>query len=179
MSAEDSLTVPVLLLDGSLRHPFISPETTAQDLIESLVKLDVVSSTAVDGIPLSSWALQRVRREKTGRKWEEADLEALGDGIISSTARIAPLLAKLDTSTSQERYSVNPSSSHRPPVLRLIARHPLLSLTFSFLRVPEIHDDFKWTIFFGKCSTVDDIVRGVVEELGLVKKLPTSKRRSC
>jgi len=58
------------------------------------------------------------------------------------------------------------------PTLRLVSLHPLLSVTLSFVRVPEIHETFTWKVFFTRESTVKEVVNSVVEELGLAKTLP-------
>lgn len=84
---QDPLTVPVLLLDGSLRYPSISADTTAEDLIETLIQLDEVKCTVLDVAP-SAWGLQRVRKEKPGRSWDETELAALGDGRLSVGIRL-------------------------------------------------------------------------------------------
>jgi hypothetical protein len=38
--------------------------------------------------------------------------------------------------------------------------------------VPEIHDGFVWTVYYARNSIVEDVVRSVVEDLGLVKSFP-------
>jgi diaphanous 1 len=43
------------------------------------------------------------------------------------------------------------------------------------VRVPEIYDGFRWTVFFGKDSTVGDVVKNIIAEFGLVKSLPGSR----
>lgn len=58
------------------------------------------------------------------------------------------------------------------PTLRLVSFHPSLSVTLSFIRVPEIHETFTWKVFFARGSTVKDVIDTVVEELGLAKTLP-------
>lgn len=50
--------------------------------------------------------------------------------------------------------------------------HSSLSLFLSFVRVPEIHDGFRYRIFFAWSTTVGDLVELVVRELGLTKVLP-------
>jgi diaphanous 1 len=85
---QDPLIVPVLLLDGSLQYPSISADTTAQDLIETLMQLDEVKCTVLDVLGPSVWALQRVRKEKPGRSWDETELAALGDGTLSAGSRL-------------------------------------------------------------------------------------------
>lgn len=190
--------VPVLLLDGSLQYPSISPDTTAKDLIEALIQLDEVKRTVLDVAP-TDWALQRVRKEKPGRVWDETALVALSDGehslmspgmptltfralpisvdphrywagILEPTSRIAPLLNKSDSS---DAFPLT-SRSH-VPVLRLVLRHPLHSISLAFLRIPEIDDGFQWTVFFGKDAIVEDVINNVVQELGLFKVLPASR----
>ena len=58
------------------------------------------------------------------------------------------------------------------PTLRLVSLHPSLSVTLSFVRVPEIHETFMWKVFFARASTVRDVIDTIVEELGLAKTLP-------
>jgi diaphanous 1 len=58
------------------------------------------------------------------------------------------------------------------PTLRLVSLHPSLSVTLSFVRVPEIHETFTWKVFFARASTAKDVIDAVVEELGLARTLP-------
>jgi len=70
-------------------------------------------------------------------------------------------------------FSAFPLTSHmHAPTLRLVSLHPLLSVTLSFIRVPEIHETFTWKVFFARASTAEDVINTVVEELGLAKTLP-------
>jgi hypothetical protein len=48
-----------------------------------------------------------------------------------------------------------------------VSLHPLLSLTIAFLRVPQIHDGFEWSVFISRRTTVKDVVGLVVAELGI------------
>ena len=100
-------------------------------------------------------------------------------GILESTSLIAPLVNKSNsdsTNTSLKQFSAFPLTSRlHAPVLRLVARHPLHSLSFAFLRIPEIDDGFEWTVFFGKDAVVEDVINNVVQELGLLKALPSSR----
>lgn len=50
--------------------------------------------------------------------------------------------------------------------------HPSLSVSVSFLRVPEIHDGFAWRCFFSRNTTVRDIIESVLDFLGLARSLP-------
>ncbi|KAF8443028.1 hypothetical protein L210DRAFT_3153707 [Boletus edulis BED1] len=172
---QDPLTVPVLLLDGSLQSPSISPDTTAQDLIETLIQLDEVKRTVLDVVAPSDWTLRRVRKEKPGRLWDETELATLGDDIlVEPTSLVAPLLNK-SGSDSANTSAFPLTSRPRGPVLRLVARYPLHSLSLVFLRIPEIDDGFEWTVFFGKGATVEDVINNVVQELGLLRMLPSSR----
>ena len=100
-------------------------------------------------------------------------------GILESTSLIAPLVNKSNsdsTDTSLKPFSAFPLTSRVPaPVLRLVARHPFHSLSLAFLRIPEIDDGFEWTVFFGKDAVVEDVINNVVQELGLLKALPSSR----
>lgn len=57
-------------------------------------------------------------------------------------------------------------------MLRLVSLHPFLTLTCNFLRVPEIHDGFRWKVFIARTTTVREAIDLVVEQLGLMKVLP-------
>lgn len=88
---------------------------------------------------------------------------------------MSPLLnsSEVAKDTPVRHFSAFPLTSHmHTPTLRLVSLHPLLSVTLSFARVPEIHETFSWKVFFAQASTTKDIVAGVVEELGLAKTLP-------
>lgn len=58
------------------------------------------------------------------------------------------------------------------PVLRLVSLNPELSLTVSFLRVPEIHDGYEYKIYLHPNMVVKQVIDLVIEELGLTKSLP-------
>jgi hypothetical protein len=55
-----------------------------------------------------------------------------------------------------------------------VSLHPLLSLTVSFLRVPQIHDGYEWSFFISRGTTVEVAVGLVVDELGLSRNLPVA-----
>jgi diaphanous 1 len=95
-------------------------------------------------------------------------------GIIDPSIPIAPLLERSDNArTSQRHFSTFALTSHlHSPALRLVSLHAALSLSLSFARVPEIHDGFNWTVYYARSSTVEDVVRSVIEELGLAKSSP-------
>ncbi|KAG2105125.1 armadillo-type protein [Suillus discolor] len=174
--ADDSLIVPVLLANGSLHHPSVASDALAQDIIGVLTTQEEVISSILGELQDTGWALQHVCSQPNGRKWEEAELEALGDGIIDPSTPIAPLLKQSNypvTNASQRHFSTFPLTSHlHSPTLRLVSLHAALSLSLSFVRVPEIHDGFTWTVYYARSSIVEDVIRFVVEDLGLTKSLP-------
>jgi hypothetical protein len=55
-----------------------------------------------------------------------------------------------------------------------VSLHPSLEVDLSFLRVPEIHDGYKYKVFISQSTTVEDVITRVIEELGLAKSLPIS-----
>lgn len=101
------------------------------------------------------------------------DIHSVSIGILTGSASIAPLMNTPSGPNDQRHFSAFPLTSHlHTPTLRLVSLHPFLSLTVSFLRVPEIHDDFQWKIFIARDSTAQHVVERAVEELGLTKSLP-------
>lgn len=45
--------------------------------------------------------------------------------------------------------------------------HPSLTLNLSFLRVPEIDDGFTMQWYLARSTTVQEVIDGVAEEMGL------------
>jgi hypothetical protein len=95
-------------------------------------------------------------------------------GILPPNTAVAPIVNANPAKPSLQRhFSSFPMTSHlHIPVLRLVSLHPLLSLTISFLRVPEIHDGYEWKFFIARTTTIDDVIKTITEELGLTKTLP-------
>ena len=93
---------------------------------------------------------------------------------MNGSIAVAPLVnASSPEARSNRHFSAFPLTSHlHTPVLRLVSLHPFLSVTCSFLRVPEVHDDFQWRLFITRTSTVHDAVEAIIEELGLARVLP-------
>jgi hypothetical protein len=88
---------------------------------------------------------------------------------------VSPLLNSPEVvkDTPVRHFSVFPLTSHmHTPTLRLVSLHSSLSVTLSFIRVPEIHETFTWKVFFARASTSEDVISTVMEELGLAKTLP-------
>jgi diaphanous 1 len=98
-------------------------------------------------------------------------------GILDETAKAAPLIIQTTPSdpSLQRHFSAFALTSHlHAPVLRLVSLHPALSVLVSFLRVPEIHDNFTWRCFFSRTTTVRDVVESILDTLGLSRSLPVS-----
>ncbi|KAJ7167544.1 armadillo-type protein [Mycena filopes] len=172
------LLVPTVLLTGSIKFAQVHESATAKDVIDALLVQDGVKAEMLGDLQDQGWALQTIRAEHPGRTWEEAELEALGDGTLRPTTLVAPLVnAATPTSqsdSSERQFSSFPLTSHMHggPVLRLVSLNPALSVSFSFLRVWEIHDGFQYKFFISKNTTVREVIDGVMEELGLAKTLP-------
>lgn len=78
--ADQPLIVPVILPSSSLHFATISPNGTVQDIVETLVADQEITSEVLGELQPYGWALQKIRREHNGRQWEEDELEALGNG---------------------------------------------------------------------------------------------------
>ena len=95
-------------------------------------------------------------------------------GLLDETVKVAPLIQTTPSDPSPQRhFSAFALTSHlHAPVLRLVSLHPSLSVSVSFLRVPEIHDGFAWKCFFSRAATVRDVVEYILDTLGLTRSLP-------
>jgi diaphanous 1 len=187
---EAPLIVPTLLSSGSLHFAEVKSDGTLQDIIDALTNLQDVRLEILGELEEHAWALQRIRVERTGRKWEDEELELQGDGksgasfqgqgrssstgILTPDTAISPIVNNSGAESSLQRhFSSFPYTSHlHSPAIRLVSLHPLLSLTLSFLRVPEIHDGYERKFFISRMTTVQMLVNSVIEELGLTKALP-------
>lgn len=97
------------------------------------------------------------------------------EGLLPLGGPIAPLLTSSGTKrpTIERHFSAFPLTSHlHSASLRLVSRHPSLSINLTFLRVPEIHDGFEWRVYLSPSLSVEDVINTVCEQLGLVKSLP-------
>lgn len=92
------LVVATTLTNGNICFAEVPRDATVQDVIDALLKQENIVSEALDGLPDEGWALQKIRTERHGRRWEDEALEALGDGtqpfsriidIVSSSGRYA------------------------------------------------------------------------------------------
>ncbi|KAK0190552.1 armadillo-type protein [Armillaria mellea] len=167
-----SFAVPTIFTTATLHFAEVSEDATAQDVIDALI--ETARAEVLGGLDDQGWALQKIRVERNGRPWEEDELEALGDGTLYPSILVAPLVNAPPTkATTQRHFSSFPMTVHlHNPVLRLVSLHPHLSIHLSFLRVPEIHDDFRYKVFISKTTTIHDVINAVIDELGLTKSLP-------
>lgn len=83
--SESSLIVPVVVPTGSLYFATIHPDETVHHVIGALLAQPEVTSEVLGDLDDTDWALQKIRIEKSGRQWEERDLENLGDGKLLSS----------------------------------------------------------------------------------------------
>ena len=92
-------------------------------------------------------------------------------GIIEDTTPIAPLVSAASTTTSLQRHfsSFTLTSHLHAPLFRLVSLHPLLSFNLLFLRVPEVHDGYEYKLFVSRSMKVNEVIEGVVDELGLAR----------
>ncbi|KAG8953015.1 hypothetical protein FRC00_006501, partial [Tulasnella sp. 408] len=173
------LVAPILLPNGSIHFAAIKPNGTAQDAINVLletpeVREDVLGDLASSYVDEGGWGLQKVIKHDVGKAWEEDELKALDFSILPGTTVLAPLLkAAAPTTPSLHRhFSAFPLTSHlHTPTLRLVATHPALTLQLSFLRVPEIPDEYSFPVYITRAQVADDIQQVVVDTLGLTKAI--------
>jgi diaphanous 1 len=97
-------------------------------------------------------------------------------GFLDPSTPIQSLLVSAKDShrpQPQRHFSAFPLTSHlHTPTIRLVSLHPLLVVPLVFVRVPEIHDGFTYSIFTARSTTVEDVIQTAVDELGLTKTLP-------
>jgi diaphanous 1 len=72
--------VPIILPTRSLHFAEILENGSAQDAIDTLLRIEGVTREVLGDLEDCGWALQKIRAEKCGRAWEEDELTSLGDG---------------------------------------------------------------------------------------------------
>jgi len=91
-------------------------------------------------------------------------------GLLALSDPIAPLLPAAGPAPLQRHFSAFPLTSHlHKPSIRLVSLHPSLTLNLSFLRVPEIDDGFVMQWYLARSTTVQEVIEGVAEEMGLTR----------
>lgn len=78
----DSLIVPVAIPSGSLHFATVSSDCAVEDVIRFLLINGEGTSEVLGDLEEYGWAMQRIRKEPTGRQWEEEELESLGNGLF-------------------------------------------------------------------------------------------------
>ncbi|PPQ71093.1 hypothetical protein CVT24_009844, partial [Panaeolus cyanescens] len=173
--AIDTIIVPTILTTGNLHFAEIPEDGTVQNVIDTLLQIDGLKEEMLRDLEDVGWALQMIRVEHSGRIWEEEDLNKLGDGTLDPTAPVAPVLKRLNRESKpvERHFSSFPMTGHlHNPAFRLVSKSPALSLNLSFARVPEIHEEFRYTVYISHTMTVKDAITLVMDELGLAKSLP-------
>lgn len=200
MPPKPPLVAPILLPTNTIQFAAIRPDGTAQDVINVLmkngeVKEEVLGDLEAGYVDAGGWALQRVVKYDPGKPWEEDELERLQDGelglvrtlvstvfnsrytdlgLLPMSQPMAPFLKSSTPSAPSlhRHFSAFPLTSHmHTPTLRLVSTHLALKLHLSFLRVPEIPDDFVLDWYISRNAAVGDVLQGVTDALGLAKSL--------
>lgn len=87
----NALIVPTILPNANVHFATVSNDGTAQDVINALLAVGEVQSEILGDLQEHGWALQVVKTAHEGRRWEEDELNALGDGAFLMDSRL-PLL---------------------------------------------------------------------------------------
>ncbi|KAJ7591544.1 hypothetical protein C8J56DRAFT_1003980 [Mycena floridula] len=174
--ATDTLLVSILTVAGEKDVVVVPQQATAQDVINQLVSEGKIRLADILGdLQSDAWALQRLRIEDNEPTYEDGEIVSVCDGIIDPNTPIAPL-AGVSTQTASlgsRPFSSFPQTEHLlHPSIRLVSLHPMLSLKLSFARVPNVHDDFQLTTFFSRNTTVDNLVKSIIQLLALTTSMP-------
>jgi diaphanous 1 len=92
---DNPLIIPIVIPTGSIHFATIRPDGNVQDVINALILTDEVNSEVLGDLEVHGWALQKIRKEHAGRQWEEADLIALGDGVLFMQSQALQANSKL------------------------------------------------------------------------------------
>jgi len=181
------LIVSTLIPSGALHFAAVQQSATVQDIIDALSPLEDVRDDVLGDLEDGGWAVQTIRRPRPGKPWDEEELKQLGNGkhalypsswpnsvlvaaLLTPSDPIAPLLPAVEPAPLQRHFSAFPLTSHlHTPSIRLVSLHPSLTLNLSFLRVPEIDDGFTMQWYLVRSTTVEEVIEGVAEEMGLTK----------
>jgi diaphanous 1 len=179
------LIVPTLSPSGALHFAAVQPNATAQDVIDALSGLDEVRDEVLGDLPDNGWAVQRIRRKLEPGSRSETHLVSPGHGLfilsgyrntepfvglLHATDSIESIMAASKPPSLQRHFSAFPLSSHlHAPSIRLVSLHPLLRLSIQCIRIPEYEEDLEVEWFLARSTTVEDVISGVIEEIGLPK----------
>lgn len=182
--AAQPLIVPTLSPSGALHFAAVTPNATAQDIIDALSVLEEVRDEILGDLLDSGWAIQRIRKQAAGTT-ESDDGKSLGNGLcafiinkctdcctglLQATDNIGSILAASKPPSLQRHFSAFPLSSHlHAPSIRLVSLHPSLHVILQCSRIPGLDDDLEVDWFVARATTVEDVINGVIEEIGLPK----------
>lgn len=79
--SDNQLIVPISTPSGSLHFASIPTDGTVDDAIHVLLTDEEATSEILGDLDSYGWGLQRMRKERNGRQWEEEELERLGNGV--------------------------------------------------------------------------------------------------
>lgn len=79
---DDTLIVPTLLPTGSLHFAAVRNDSVVQDVLNTLTDIREVQEDILGDWQCDRWAIQRIRKEASGRQWDENELEHLSDGEL-------------------------------------------------------------------------------------------------
>ena len=76
-----SIIIPVLTPIASVHFVSVYSDATIKDLLASAVKNDELKHDILGSLGDVGWGLQRVRKEKHDRLWDETELKTLTNGL--------------------------------------------------------------------------------------------------
>lgn len=82
MADSAPLIIPVLSPSGNILFASVLHNATIKDVIESLRLPNDTKDEILDDLTDEGWDIQKVRREKSGRVWDEEELESIGTGTL-------------------------------------------------------------------------------------------------
>ncbi|KAI5476137.1 hypothetical protein MNV49_000407 [Pseudohyphozyma bogoriensis] len=166
----------------------VAPSSSLRDLLAILLAESGEQAVAelclkpLDGGELdpSRWAIQRVVRS---RVWTGAELEGLGDRLLSLDISVTEALSQADArrppaNTTNPQLSDFLLTGHlHSPLLRLVYLPSHVTTGVDFRNVPGF-PDCTWTQWAGAHSTVGELMESLVEELGIKKFLVQGTKTS-
>ena len=79
------LIIPILTPSNNVHFASLnSPAASVDEVIQNLLAVGDVAPEILGDLEDGGWALQRVMSETSGRTWLDGELEALGEGMLSS-----------------------------------------------------------------------------------------------
>ena len=72
--------IPVSTPSGSVYFASVSRDASIADLISSLIESGEIKAEVLGELEELGWDIQKIRKEQSGRSWEEEDLNQLETG---------------------------------------------------------------------------------------------------